>query len=127
MNNLTELIIILIYLLLAAAFVTTLFTAMAFNLKAGELYRQRLAQTLHAMRLGKMLDALGIDASEYLHKQPMTEVHAHMGACAACVQTDICDSQIDQEAVSAENIGFCPNEEVLKSMQNSPRADSGSG
>lgn len=102
--------------LLLAAFAVLLFVAIIFNARAGERYRQRLAQRLDSLRLGRMLGLLGIDANAYLHEQRVLDIHHHMNRCNHCARTDTCDERLASGEVSPEDLDFCDNEAALKAL-----------
>ena len=106
--------------LTVAAFLVLLPVAIIFNMKAGMKYRQELARKLDNLRLGKMLAALGMDLDEYLATNPAVEIKNQMERCAACSNTEECDDKLATQAIDADRIGFCNNEESLRRMSSKP-------
>ena len=106
--------------LTVAAFLVLLPVAIIFNMKAGMKYRQELARKLDHLRLGKMLAALGMDLDEYLATNPAVEIKNQMERCAACSSTEECDDKLATQAIDADRIGFCNNEESLRRMSSKP-------
>lgn len=101
---------------LTLTFIVLLIAAIVFNLNAGSKYRKALAGRIDQLRLGKMLAALGIDVSVYLHRENMVDIHRHMDRCSACENTDICDDNLARGEIDAADIGFCNNEQSLQDM-----------
>jgi hypothetical protein len=102
--------------LLMAAFAGLLFAAIVFNLNAGKKYRQTLARDIDKLRLSRMLAALGIDVSSYLHSERIVDIEQQMGRCSACTRTADCDEQLAGGAIEADAIGFCNNEQSLQKV-----------
>ena len=115
MNTLNLAILGLLALLLAA-FMVLLPVAIVFNMKAGMKYRQELARKLDSLRLGKMLAALGMDLNEYLASNPAVDIRDQMERCNACDNTEECDDKLSSNAIDADRIGFCNNEESLRDL-----------
>ncbi|MGB1110396.1 MAG: DUF6455 family protein, partial [Gammaproteobacteria bacterium] len=59
---------------------------------------------------------VGIDINEYLHQEPTKEVKNHMRTCASCIQTDLCDQNLDDGKEPADT-SYCPNDDYLKEMR----------
>ena len=74
--------------LLAAVLAFILFAAIFFNMKVGMRFRQDLANRIHGLRLGKMLNALGIDIDSYLHSEPVVDIENQINRCTQCTNTD---------------------------------------
>lgn len=102
--------------LLMAAFAGLLFTAIVFNLNAGRKYRQALARDIDKLRLSRMLAALGIDVSSYLHRERIVDIQQQMGRCSDCARTAECDERLADGKVDAAEIGFCDNEQSLQQI-----------
>lgn len=114
--NLFSVIIIGLFGLLMAAFAGLLFAAIIFNLNAGRKYRQTLARDIDRLRLGKMLGALGIDVSAYLHSERILDIQQQMSRCSDCARTAECDDRLAGGKVDAAEIGFCNNEQSLQQI-----------
>jgi len=93
-----------------------LFTAIIFNMKKGRKYRQALAQKIQQLRLNKMLTALGIDPTAYLHDEQITDIHKHMERCETCENTEQCDEALSTNKLDPTEIGFCNNEQSLQKI-----------
>ncbi len=113
MNNAITLVVTGLLVLLAIFFLVRLVVLIGGNLKTGRIYRQVLARRVQKFRLARMLQALGINLNEYLAGQNVNAIHRQMENCARCENTRDCDEQLASEAVMAEQIGFCNNEQEL--------------
>lgn len=102
--------------LLIITFFVSLLVAIVFNMTAAQKYRQKVAHLLSGIRLNKMLAALGIDKSRYLHSTNMLEIHKHMSKCKACENVNKCDDGLVTSSVSVTEISFCDNKEQLKKL-----------
>ena len=102
--------------LLMAAFAALLFAAIVFNLNVGRKYRQTLARDIEKLRLSRMLAALGIDVTGYLHSERILDIQQQMGRCSDCGRTAECDDRLAQGEVDAADIGFCNNEQSLQKI-----------
>ena len=114
--NLVSLIATGLFGLLMAAFAGLLFAAIVFNLRVGRKYRQRLAHDIDKLRLSRMLAALGIDVTGYLHNERILDIQQQMGRCSDCGRTAECDDRLAQGEVDAADIGFCNNEQSLQKI-----------
>lgn len=114
--NILSLIISGLLGLMLAAFSLLLFAAIVFNLNIGKRYRRRLARELERLRLAKMLAALGVDTSSWLHSERIVDIHNQMKRCAECTQTAECDDRLAGGDVDPGQIGFCDNEQSLKEL-----------
>jgi hypothetical protein len=84
------------------------------NVIVGMEFRKNLARQLNALRLNKMLAALGIDVNNYLHKERVIDIEQQIDKCSSCQNTDICDDQLSKGTIKASNIDYCNNEEALQ-------------
>lgn len=115
-------VIVIIFLgILVSAFAASLFFTIIFNVKAGVKYREPLAKKLHALRLNKMLSALGISTTEYLHTQSVVTINEQMDRCSECANTEECDDNLSENTVDVNEIDFCNNESSLKDMLSKKR------
>jgi hypothetical protein len=106
----------IILILLAVAFIAVgagFILLITGNVRQGRVIRQRLAERVESLRMRKMLKALGIDVSSYLHQVPMNKIKESMNKCDDCSTIDQCDEQLQQETFTPEKIDFCPNQECL--------------
>lgn len=86
------------------------------NVIVGMEFRKKLAQKVEALRLGRMLSALGIDTRSYLHSERVLDIEEHIDRCAACQNTETCDDQLSTGAVQAGKIDYCNNEASLQQI-----------
>ena len=98
------------------AFVVLLPLAIVFNMKAGLKYREAIAARVDQLRLSRMLAALGVNVSAYVHHGRITDIAAQMRRCTACGNTETCDEKLATGDVSVDNIGYCENEQSLKEL-----------
>ena len=84
------------------------------NVIVGMEFRKSLARKVNALRLNKMLAALGIDINNYLHSERVIDIEEHIDRCAACQNTETCDDQLAKGTIQASNIDYCNNEESLQ-------------
>ena len=84
------------------------------NVIVGMEFRKSLARKVNALRLNKMLAALGIDINNYLHSERVIDIEEHIDRCAACQNTETCDDQLAKGTIQANNIDYCNNEESLQ-------------
>lgn len=120
MNAFSVIVIILLGLTLAV-FSVALFLAIVFNVRVGIKYRESLAKKLHALRLSKMLSALGISITEYLHTESIGTIQEQMHRCSECVNTEECDDNLSNNNIDVNGIDFCNNESSLKDMVSKKR------
>lgn len=123
--NLFSLGIAALFGLLVLGFAVLLFSAIVFNLKVGQRYRQRLAREIERLRLSRMLNALGIDVGAYLHHERILDIRRQMHRCEDCAQTTACDDTLSKGRVEAGEIDFCNNEQALQEIVRKESADSG--
>jgi len=83
------------------------------NLIVGMEFRKNLARKVDALRLNKMLAALGIDINNYLHTERVIDIEEHIDICSACQNTVTCDDQLSKGTIQASNIDYCSNEKSL--------------
>jgi hypothetical protein len=111
--NLVSVASIVLLGLLLATFMILLPVAIIYNTRAGMKYRQRLAEQLARLRLGKMLTALGIDTDSYLSSERVVDIQKQMERCNTCANTGECDTRLAEGAVDAGSIDYCNNEASL--------------
>lgn len=119
MNTLTLITISLLTILIVAVFAVLLPIAFIFNFKTGMAYRERLAEQIDKLRLGKMLGALGVNIDTYISKERAVDIRDQMARCKACANTATCDERLEQEDITADSIDFCNNEKSLQEMTKS--------
>jgi hypothetical protein len=101
---------------LTLAFTVLLVSAIIFNVKAGKKYRKSLANSVHQLRLSKMLTALGVDLDAYLHTERMVDIQQHMDRCSTCENVEKCDDQLSRGELDAAELSFCNNEQSLQEI-----------
>jgi len=115
MNTITIIALVLLTTMLVT-FSVLLPVAIVFNVRAGEKYRQGLAEKVNRLRLGKMLAALGVNIDVYLNSERSLEIQQHIDRCAACGNTAECDDKLAGQAIDPDSIGFCNNEASLREI-----------
>ena len=119
MNWLSVLLSLVLAGLLAALAVALPFAILR-NLANGHERRRLLATGVSELRLGRMLDGLGRDRSEYLHSERVLDIELHMQRCGDCQATDPCDNLLDSgQPVKADEADFCPNMDELRKAHTS--------
>ncbi len=116
MSIITTLLTSLLFAALLVLFVVILPVAIIFNVRAGMVYREKLAGKIEKLRLGKMLSALGIDIDTYISSERGVDIHKHMNRCVTCSSLEECDERLERGGVTADDIGFCKNEEPLQEL-----------
>jgi len=86
------------------------------NVIVGMEFRKNLARKVDALRLNKMLAALGIDINNYLHSERVIDIEEHIDKCSECQNTETCDDQLAKGAIQASNIDYCNNEKSLQQI-----------
>lgn len=86
------------------------------NVIVGMEFRKNLARQVNALRLNKMLTALGVDINRYLHSERIIDIEEQIDKCATCENTEICDDQLGKGAIQASNIDYCNNERSLQQI-----------
>ncbi|MGD2052766.1 MAG: DUF6455 family protein [Gammaproteobacteria bacterium] len=84
------------------------------NVIVGMEFRKNLARQVNALRLNKMLAALGIDVNGYLHKERIIDIEEQIEKCSSCQNTETCDDQLASGTIKVDNIDYCNNEEALQ-------------
>jgi hypothetical protein len=101
---------------LLIVFMMLLLAAITFNLKTAEKYRHSITVAVHSLRLGSMLQALGIDPQKFVHTVSMLEVHRNMLNCTTCQQHQRCDRELASGKLTAKTIHFCNNKQHLREL-----------
>ncbi len=86
------------------------------NVIVGMEFRKSLARQVDALRLNKMLAALGIDINSYLHSERVIDIEEQIDKCSACQNTETCDDQLVQGSIQSSNIDYCNNEKALQQI-----------
>jgi len=116
--DIMSLIIALLLAMLMLYLLVRLPLAILGNLRAGQRFREGLAQALDELRLARMLKYLGIDSAAYLHKEQALEIQKHMERCDNCDAKARCDQVLTEDApAEVDALGFCANIDDLKGMR----------
>ena len=105
--------------LLAASltyFIAMMFFRIRGNVTTGLRYREAIAAELERLRMAKMLSVLGINLDQYTHQNRVLDIRQQMANCAACPNTGTCDEQIAHGTVDIDNMDYCENADVMKTM-----------
>ena len=86
------------------------------NVIVGMQFRKQLASKVEALRLNRMLAALGIDVSSYLHSERVLDIEEHVDRCSACDNTETCDDQLAKGSIQVDSIDYCNNEKSLQQI-----------
>ena len=86
------------------------------NVIVGMQFRKQLARKVEALRLNRMLAALGIDLSSYLHSERVLDIEEHIDRCSACDNTETCDDQLAKGSIQVDSIDYCNNEKSLQQI-----------
>ena len=116
MNILLSVFTIVALALVLSVFLILLPVAIIFNSRAGRKYRTELAKKIHALRLGKMLTALGIDTEEYLSTERVVDIYQHIKRCGECTNLGLCDEGLADGTIEAGSIDFCNNKQALRKI-----------
>jgi len=112
-NNILLILIGCAFIVLMAGF----FLVITRNMRQGRVFRRGLAENLETLRMGKMLRALGIDTSSYLHLVPISQINASMKKCEDCDVTEVCDDRLQAGNLHKGAIDFCPNQQCLSEFK----------
>lgn len=93
------------------------------NVIVGMEFRKSLAGKVNALRLNRMLAALGIDIDSYLHSERVIDIEKHIDRCATCDNTETCDDQLAKGTVQPGSIDYCNNEATLQRIVASKAAE----
>lgn len=116
MMNIVALASSLLMFAVLAVFAVLLPVAIVFNVRAGELYREKMAGRIEKLRLGRMLGALDIDIDTYISRLQGVDIHTQMERCRTCTKLDRCDESLAQDHLSIDDIGFCSNRRSLAGL-----------
>ena len=92
------------------------------NVIVGMEFRKNLARKVDALRLNKMLAALGVDINNYLHSERVIDIEEHIDKCSVCQNIETCDDQLAKGTIQASNIDYCNNEKSLQQIVSSKAA-----
>lgn len=103
--------------LLLSGFVLRLCYTIMINLINGRKFHHALEQEFDRLRLGKMLNALGINKTAYIYQTNVNDIHKQMDSCSNCDNTSECDDKLSNEEIDITEINFCSNEAELKEIK----------
>lgn len=103
--------------LLVSGFVLRLCYTIMINLINGRKFHHALEQEFDRLRLGRMLNALGINKTAYIYQTNVNDIHKQMDSCSACTNTEVCDEKLATPEIDIAEIEFCKNEEALKEIK----------
>ena len=109
--------------LLLSGFMLRLIFTIAFNLINGRKFHYSLEKQFSQLRLSKMLTALGINKTHYIHQTSVNDIHQQMNSCSACKNTGICDEKLAATDIDITGIEFCNNESDLKIIKQNQSAN----
>lgn len=122
--NAVTMFIILAFVAFLMYYAVMLVVRVRRNYLAGSGFRESLLLQVTSIRIGKMMDALGINKVLYLHQETVIDINNHISHCAECNNTAVCDEKLDSQSVSSESIDFCNNEESLVEISRKQNATS---
>ena len=96
-----------------AYYVIVLIMRIRTNVLTGQSFHDSLMSQISNIRMGKMMDALGINKEKYIHQESVLDITHHIDTCTACNKTVRCDEQLDSNDIEVENISFCENENSM--------------
>ena len=106
----------LLFVAMIVLFAVVLPLAIYFSVRTSRANREKLAGRIEKLRLGKMLSLLGIDIDTYIARERGVDIHQHMSRCKSCSNLDECDERLEQGDITADDIGFCNNEQSLQEL-----------
>ncbi len=114
-------IVIAVLVLTFSAFILRLLYIISCNVITGRKFYLSLEKEFDRLRLSRMLSALGINKSQYIHQTSTFAIKQQMQSCDTCDNTDECDATLSP-GVSSNNIdidaiNFCKNEAALKEIR----------
>ncbi len=112
--------------LMLAGFTLRLTYVIMKNLIDGRKFHQNLEQEFNRLRLSRMLTALGINKSSYIHQTSVSDIHQQMESCSACKNTDECDEKLAKPALDVDEIEFCNNESRLQEIKQQQKTEASS-
>ena len=83
------------------------------NVLTGQSFHDSLIAQISTMRMGRMMEALGINKEKYIHLESALDINHHIDTCNACDNIDQCDEKLDQNNVRIEDIKYCDNESSM--------------
>ena len=83
------------------------------NVLTGQSFHDSLIAQISNIRMGRMMDALGINKEKYVHQESVLDITHHIDTCDACDNTDQCDEKLDSDSIRVEDIKFCGNESSM--------------
>ena len=87
--------------------------AISANYQRPDRRRDEVAERLDRVRLGRALHEFGVERREFLHRQPVTEMHAMVDRCANCATPEACGDALARGERPGD---YCPNAETLRML-----------
>lgn len=116
MNTIT-LIVASVLGLFLLYFLARLSWSIGVNVINGLGFYRALESELGKLRLSRMLEALGINRSVYIHQNPVSDIERQMESCARCEHTQECDEKLAEGELDVDEIDFCNNEASLQAIK----------
>lgn len=114
--NTTTFIVLTAFGVSLTYYVIVLIMRIRTNVLTGQSFHDSLMSQISNIRMGKMMDALGINKEKYIHQESVLDITHHIDTCKACDNTDRCDEKLDSNDIEVENISFCENENSMVEM-----------
>lgn len=83
--------------------------------------RKILIKRLENLRLPKMLQALGINFTNYFYKVSVDEIDKCITHCEKCSSTDLCDKKLKIPELNPGDIDFCASQQHLSQFSRENR------
>lgn len=83
--------------------------------------RQVLLMRIEKLRLPRMLQALGINLTNYLYTVPVDQIDQCATNCEQCESTDLCDEKLKIPELNPGDIDFCASQQHLSQYSREKR------
>ena len=111
--NVLTMIILTLFTAALTYYLIMLTLRIRLNYLSGRGLRDSLQLEIANLRLGRMIDALGISKSKYTHQESVLDISHHISKCKSCENTSECDERLDSNNIIPEALQFCANEKSL--------------
>lgn len=98
-------------------FLARLSWSISVNVINGLAFYRSLEKELDKLRLSRMLEALGIRKSSYIHQNSVSDIKQQMENCMTCTHTQECDEKLAEGELAVDEIDFCNNEASLQAIK----------
>lgn len=78
------------------------------NMQHGRMARKHVTEHANSVRMSKMLSAMNLELSDYLHLLPLTTVNKSLVLCESCEKASQCDKALAQGSSDLDSVTFCP-------------------